>query len=117
MKKISILILLILVGVVWWGTKLCTHSIDGEFKKSIIIFSVIGILHCWAIIPFSKVRGINLLFLFLYNLAALTGFYGSALDEMGGMLYFIIPCYIILIFIISQGIRWWINLKTEKSNK
>ena len=116
MKRISILILLVLIGAVFWGTRLCTHTIDGKIKESIIIFTVIGILHCWAIIPL-KIKGINFLFFFLYILAVLAGFYGSILDEMGGMLYFIIPCYIVLIFVMSQGIQWWTHSKKGKNNK
>lgn len=65
-------------------------------------------------LPFSKIKGINLLFFLLYNFAALVGFQGSRLDEMGGILYFIIPCYIVLICMISQGILWWINAKNGK---
>ena len=66
--------------------------------------------------PLSKIKGINLLLFFLYNLAAWVGFHGNALDEMGGLLYFIIPGYVILIFIISLGMQRQMSFKTGKNN-
>lgn len=114
MKTISGLALAALIGAVWRTTKFCSQTIDGELADSAIIFAVIGILHCWAILPFSKMKGVNLLFFLLYNFAALIGFQGSGLDEMGGMLYFIIPSYIVLICMISQGMLWRINARNGK---
>lgn len=109
LKKIAGPVLLILPIAVWWGTRVCTRSEDGELRLAMVLFALIGILHVAAVVPFLRTRWLHGFFLLLYETAATIGFHGNHLDEMGGILYFAIPGGLFLIVAAGCGLQLLIH--------
>ena len=91
----------------------CSRSADGRPAEFLMMWAVIGLIHCIADCKFQK-RFFNLQMLGIYFLSLLTGFSQSKLDGMGGMLYFIAGAEVVAIFITSEIIKW--IYKSTKKN-
>ena len=88
-------------GTAWF----CSRSADGRPAEFLMMWAVIGLIHCIADCKFQK-RFFNLQMLGIYLLSLLTGFSQSELDEMGGMLYYIAGAEVVAICITSEIIKW-----------
>ena len=88
-------------GSAWF----CCRSADGRPAEFLMVWAVIGLIHCIADCKFQK-RFFNLQMFGLYFVFLLTGFYQSKLDEMGGMLYYIAGAEVVAVCIISEIIKW-----------
>lgn len=95
----------VLAAAVWLSTRLCSRSVDGELRLAAVLFVLIGVAHIVTIIPFARTRWISLLCFLLYEAAAAFGFYGSRLEEMGGILFFAIPVWLFLVVMAGEGVR------------
>ena len=93
-------------GSAWF----CSRSADGRPAEFLMMWAVIGLIHCIADCKFQK-RFFNLQMLGIYFLSLLTGFSQSELDEMGGMLYYIAGAEVVAVCIISEIIKWIYRLK------
>ena len=93
-------------GSAWF----CSRSADGRPAEFLMMWAVIGLIHCIADCKFQK-RFFNLQMFGLYFISLLTGFYKSELDEMGGMLYYIAGAEVVAVCIISEIIKWIYRLK------
>ena len=93
-------------GSAWF----CSRSADGRPAEFLMMWAVIGLIHCIADCKFQK-RFFNLQMLGIYFLSLLTGFSQSELDEMGGMLYCIAGAEVVAVCIISEIIKWIYRLK------
>jgi hypothetical protein len=96
-------------GTAWF----CSRSADGRPAEFLMMWAVIGLIHCIADCKFQK-RFFNLQMLGIYLVALLIGFSQSKLEEMGGILILIPPIVVIAICIIS-GVTKWI-CKSKKAN-
>ena len=103
----SMLFLALAVSVTAW---FCSRSADGRPAEFLMMWAVIGLIHCIADCKFQK-RFFNLQMLGIYLLSLLTGFSQSELEEMGGMLYYIAGAVVVAICIISEIIKWIYRLK------
>ena len=88
----------------------CSRSADGRPAEFLMMWTVIGLIHCIADCKFQK-RFFNLQMLGIYLVALLIGFSQSKLEEMGGILILISPIVVIAICIISEIIKWIYRLK------
>ena len=93
-------------GTAWF----CSRSADGRPAEFLMMWAVIGLIHCIADCKFQK-RFFNLQMFGIYFLSLLTGFSQSELDGMGGMLYYIAGAEVVAICITSEIIRWIYRLK------
>ena len=93
-------------GTAWF----CSRSADGRPAEFLMMWAVIGLIHCISDCKFQK-RFFNLQMLGIYFLSLLTGFSQSELEEMGGMLYYIAGAVVVAICIISEIIKWIYRLK------
>ena len=91
----------------------CSRSTDGRPAEFLMMWAVIGLIHCIADCKFQK-RFFNLQMFGLYFTSLLTGFSQSELDEMGGMLYYIAGAEVVAVCIISEIIKW--IYKSKKKN-
>ena len=105
----SIFFLMLAAGGSAW---FCSRSADGRPAEFLMMWAVIGIIHCIADCKFQK-RFFNLQMLGIYLLSLLTGFSQSKLDGMGGMLYYIAGAEVVAICITSEIIKWIYRLKKE----
>jgi uncharacterized membrane protein YwaF len=103
MKQLFSMLFLALAGsgTAWF----CSRSADGRPAEFLMMWAVIGLIHCIADCKFQK-RFFNLQMLGIYFLSLLTGFSQSELDEMGGMLYYIAGAEVVAVCIISEIIKW-----------
>ena len=88
-------------GSAWF----CSRSADGRPAEFLMMWAMIGIIHCIADCKFQK-RFFNLLMFGLYFISLLTGFYKSKLDEMGGMMYVIALTVTVAVCFVSEIIKW-----------
>ena len=93
-------------GSAWF----CSRSADGRPAEFLMMWAVIGLIHCIADCKFQK-RFFNLQMFGIYFLSLLIGFSQSELDEMGGMLYYIAGAEVVAICMISEIIKWVYRLK------
>ena len=93
-------------GSAWF----CSRSADGRPAEFLMMWAVIGLIHCIADCKFQK-RFFNLQMLGIYFLSLLTGFSQGGLDGMGGLLYYIAVAVVVAICIISEIIKWIYRLK------
>ena len=103
----SIFFLMLAAGGSAW---FCSRSADGRLAEFLMMWAVIGIIHCIADCKFQK-RFFNLQMFGLYFVFLLTGFSQSELDEMAGMLYYIAGAEVVAVCIISEIIKWIYRLK------
>ena len=96
------LFLALAVSVTAW---FCSRSADGRPAEFLMMWAVIGLIHCIADCKFQK-RFFNLQMFGLYFVFLLIGFLQSELDEMGGMLYYIAGAEVVAVCIISEIIKW-----------
>ena len=96
-------------GSAWF----CSRSADGRPAEFLMMWAVIGLIHCIADCKFQK-RFFNLQMFGLYFVFLLIGFSQSELDEMGGMLYYIAGAEVVAVYIISEIIKW--ICKSKKAN-
>jgi len=96
-------------GSAWF----CSRSADGRPAEFLMMWAVIGLIHCIADCKFQK-RFFNLQMFGLYFVFLLIGFSQSELDEMGGMLYYIAGAEVVAVCIISEIIKW--ICKSTKKN-
>ena len=108
MKQLFSMLFLALAagGSAWF----CSRSTDGRPAEFLMMWAVIGLIHCIADCKFQK-RFFNLQMLGIYLLSLLTGFSQSELDEMAGMLYYIAGAEVVAVCIISEIIKWIYRLK------
>jgi hypothetical protein len=111
MKQLFSMLFLALAGsgTAWF----CSRSTDGRPAEFLMMWAVIGLIHCIADSKFQK-RFFNLQMFGLYFVFLLIGFSQSELDGMGGILILIPPIVVIAICIIS-GVTKWI-CKSKKAN-
>ena len=109
-QLLSIFFLMLAAGGSAW---FCSRSADGRPAEFLMMWAVIGLIHCIADCKFQK-RFFNLQMFGIYFLSLLTGFSQSKLDEMGGMLYFIAGAEVVAVFITSEIIKW--IYKSTKKN-
>ena len=95
----------VLAAAVWLSTRLCSRSVDGELWLAAVLFALIGIAHVAAVALPARRWWISVYCLLLYEAAAAFGFYGSRLEEMGGILVFAIPVWLFLVVMAGEGIR------------
>ena len=88
----------------------CSRSADGRPAEFLMMWAVIGLIHCIVDCKFQK-RFFNLQMLGIYLVALLIGFSQSKLEEMGGILILISPIVVIVICIISGVVKWIYRLK------
>ena len=93
-------------GTAWF----CSRSADGRPAEFLMMWAVIGLIHCIADCKFQK-RFFNLQMFGLYFVFLLTGFSQSKLDEMAGMLYYIAGTVVVAVCITSDIIKWIYRLK------
>ena len=93
-------------GSAWF----CCRSADGRPAEFLMMWAVIGLIHCIADCKFQK-RFFNLQMFGLYFVFLLIGFSQSELDGMGGMLYYIAGAEVVAICITSEIIKWIYRLK------
>jgi len=93
-------------GSAWF----CSRSADGRPAEFLMMWAVIGLIHCIVDCKFQK-RFFNLQMFGLYFVFLLIGFSQSELDEMGGMLYYIAGAEVVAVCIISEIIKWIYRLK------
>ena len=96
-------------GSAWF----CSRSADGRPAEFLMMWAVIGLIHCIADCKFQK-RFFNLQMFGLYFVFLLTGFSPCKLDGMGGMLYYIAGAEVVAVCIISEIIKW--IYKSTKKN-
>ena len=96
-------------GSAWF----CSRSADGRPAEFLMMWAVIGLIHCIADCKFQK-RFFNLQMFGLYFVFLLTGFSPCKLDGMGGMLYYIAGTEVVAICIISEIIKWIYRSKKGK---
>ena len=101
-QLLSIFFLMLAAGGSAW---FCSRSADGRPAEFLMMWAVIGLIHCIADCKFQK-RFFNLQMLGIYFLSLLTGFSQSELDEMGGMLYYIAGAEVVAVCITSEIIKW-----------
>ena len=106
-KRLRILLLPLAVAVTAY---FCSRSADGRPAEFLMMWAVIGLIHCIADCKFQK-RFFNLQMFGLYFVFLLIGFSQSELDEMGGMLYYIAGAEVVAVCIISEIIKWIYRLK------
>ena len=106
---LRILLLPLAVAVTAW---FCSRTRDGEPLLFYSTLSIIGIIHCFIDCKFQK-RFFNLQMFGLYFVFLLIGFSQSELDEMGGMLYYIVGAEVVAVCIISEIIKWIYRLKKK----
>jgi hypothetical protein len=109
-QLLSTLFLMLAAGGSAW---FCSRSADGRPAEFLMMWVVIGLIHCIADSKFQK-RFFNLQMFGLYFVFLLIGFSQSELEEMGGILILIPPIVVIAICIIS-GVTKWI-CKSKKAN-
>ena len=88
-------------GTAWF----CSRSADGRPAEFLMMWAVIGLIHCIADCKFQK-SFFNLQMLGIYFVFLLIGFSQSELDGMGGMLYYIAGAEVVAVCIISEIIKW-----------
>ena len=93
-------------GTAWF----CSRSADGRPAEFLMMWAVIGLIHCIIDCKFQK-RFFNLQMLGVYWVALLIGFSQSKLEEIGSILYFIVPVFIAAICIVSEITKWIYRLK------
>ena len=93
-------------GSAWF----CSRSADGRPAEFLMMWAVIGLIHCIADCKFQK-RFFNLQMFGLYFVFLLIGFSQSKLDGMAGMLYYIAGAEVVAVYIISEIIKWIYRLK------
>ena len=91
----------------------CSRSTDGRPAEFLMMWAVIGLIHCIADCKFQK-RFFNLQMFGLYFVFLLIGFLQSELDGMGGMLYYIAGTEVVAVCITSEIIKW--IYKSTKKN-
>ena len=96
-------------GSAWF----CSRSADGRPAEFLMMWAVIGLIHCIADCKFQE-RFFNLQMFGLYFISLLTGFLQSKLDGMAGMLYYIAGAEVVAVYIISEIIKW--ICKSTKKN-
>ena len=96
-------------GSAWF----CSRSADGRPAEFLMMWAVIGLIHCIADCKFQK-RFFNLQMSGLYFISLLAGFSQSELDEMAGMLYYIAGTVVVAVCITSEIIKW--ICKSKKAN-
>ena len=101
-QLLSIFFLMLAAGGSAW---FCSRSADGRPAEFLMMWAMIGIIHCIADCKFQK-RFFNLLMFGLYFISLLTGFYKSKLDEMGGMMYVIALTVTVAVCFVSEIIKW-----------
>jgi hypothetical protein len=106
-QLLSIFFLMLAEGSNAW---FCSRSADGRPAEFLMMWAVIGLIHCIADCKFQK-RFFNLQMFGLYFVFLLIGFSQSELDEMGGMLYYIAGAEVVAVCIISEIIKWIYRLK------
>ena len=106
-QLLSMLFLALTAGGSAW---FCSRSADGRPAEFLMMWAVIGLIHCIADCKFQK-RFFNLQMLGLYFVFLLIGFSQSELDEMAGMLYYIAGTEVVAVCIISEIIKWICRLK------
>jgi len=108
MKQLFSMLFLALAagGSAWF----CSRSADGRQAEFLMMWAVIGLIHCIVDCKFQK-RFFNLQMFGLYFVFLLIGFSQSELDEMGGMLYYIAGAEVVAVCIISEIIKWIYRLK------
>lgn len=108
MKQLFSMLFLALAagGSAWF----CSRSADGRPAEFLMMWAVIGLIHCIADCKLQK-RFFNLQMLGIYLVALLIGFSQSKLEEMGGILILISPIVAIAICIISGVVKWIYRLK------
>ena len=110
MKQLLLIFFLMLTagGSAWF----CSRSADGRPAEFLMMWAVIGLIHCIADCKFQK-RFFNLQMFGLYFLSLLTVFSQSELDEIGGMLYYIAGTVVVAVCITSEIIKWIYRLKKQ----
>ena len=106
-QLLSIFFLMLAAGGSAW---FCSRSADGRPAEFLMMWAVIGLIHCIADCKFQK-RFFNLQMFGLYFVFLLIGFSQSELDEMAGMLYYIAGAEVVAVCIISEIIKWIYRLK------
>ena len=106
-QLLSIFFLMLAAGGSAW---FCSRSADGRPAEFLMMWAVIGLIHCIADCKFQK-RFFNLQMFGLYFVFLLIGFLQSELDEMAGMLYYIAGAEVVAVCIISEIIKWIYRLK------
>ena len=106
----------VLAAAVWLSTRLCSRNVDGNLRLAAILFALIGVAHIVTVVPSARTRWISLLSFLLYEAAAAFGFYGSRLEEMGGILFFAIPVWLFLVVVAGECVRLAIRLKKSGEN-
>ena len=109
-QLLSIFFLMLAAGGSAW---FCSRSLDGRPAEFLMMWAVIGLIHCIADSKFQK-RFFNLQMFGLYFVFLLIGFSQSELDGMGGMLYYIAGAEVVAICITSEIIKW--IYKSTKKN-
>ena len=95
-------------GSAWF----CSRSADGRPAEFLMMWAVIGLIHCIADCKFQK-SFFNLQMLGIYFVFLLIGFSQSKLDGMAGMLYYIAGAEVVAVCIISEIIKWICRLKKK----
>ena len=108
-QLLSIFFLMLAAGGTAW---FCSRSADGRPAEFLMMWAVIGLIHCIADCKLQK-RFFNLQMFGIYFLSLLTVFSQSELDGMGGMLYYIAGAEVVAICITSEIIKWIYRLKKE----
>ena len=85
-QLLSIFFLMLAAGGSAW---FCSRSADGRPAEFLMMWAVTGLIHCIADCKFQK-RFFNLQMFGLYFLSLLIVFSQCKLEEMGGMLYYIV---------------------------
>ena len=108
MKQLFSMLFLALAagGSAWF----CSRGADGRPAEFLMMWAVIGLIHCIADCKFQK-RFFNLQMFGLYFVFLLIGFSQSKLDGMAGMLYYIAGAEVVAVCIISEIIKWIYRLK------
>ena len=106
-QLLSIFFLMLAAGGSAW---FCSRSADGRPAEFLMMWAVIGLIHCIADCKFQK-RFFNLQMFGLYFVFLLIGFLQSELDEMAGMLYYIAVAVVVAVCITSEIIKWIYRLK------
>ena len=108
MKQLLLIFFLMLTagGSAWF----CSRSADGRPAEFLMMWAVIGLIHCIADCKFQK-RFFNLQMFGLYFVFLLIGFSQSELDGMADMLYYIAGAEVVAVCITSEIIKWIYRLK------
>ena len=113
MKQQKTISAMLLLAFLAGGTAyFCSRGSDVNVEF-LPVWLIIGIIHCFVDCQLQK-RFFNLQMLGIYGAAFLIGFSQSELDEMAGILYYIVPLVALAVCIISEIIKW--IYRSQKKN-